>query len=77
MKKNIILFGTGGHAKSCIDVIEANNLFKIVGLIGKSGRAEKIYNYRVIGTDNQLLKIKKIFLKIFSTAYLLFFPMYP
>jgi len=36
MKKNIILIGAGGHAKSCIDVIEnsTDNLKKF-GLIEK------------------------------------------
>jgi len=61
MKKNIILLGSGGHAKSCIDVIETNKLFKIAGLIGKTGKTEKIYNYRIIGTDSQLQKIKRNF----------------
>ena len=48
MKKNIILLRSGSHAKSCIDVIETNKLFKIAGLIGKTGKTEKIYNYRII-----------------------------
>ena len=30
---NIILIGGGGHAYSCIDVIEAERKFKIIGLI--------------------------------------------
>ena len=34
-KKNIILIGAGGHATSCIDVIETTNKFKIIGLIDK------------------------------------------
>ena len=29
-KKKIILIGGGGHCKSCIDVIESNNMFDIV-----------------------------------------------
>ena len=34
--KKIILIGAGGHAKSCIDVIESlNKKFKIAGLIEK------------------------------------------
>ena len=31
--KKIILIGAGGHAKSCIDVIELQNKYKIIGLI--------------------------------------------
>ena len=32
-KKNIILVGAGGHAKVCIDVIEREKKFQILGLI--------------------------------------------
>ena len=31
----IILVGAGGHARSCIDVIELNGIYKIVGLVEK------------------------------------------
>jgi len=30
---NIILLGAGGHCKSCIDVIEAEGKFTIVGIL--------------------------------------------
>jgi hypothetical protein len=30
----LLLIGAGGHAKSCIDVIEQENKFKIIGLVG-------------------------------------------
>jgi len=33
--KNIILIGAGGHCKSCIDVIENENKYKIIGVIFK------------------------------------------
>ena len=33
--KKIILIGAGGHCVSCIDVIEMQRKFKIVGLIDK------------------------------------------
>ena len=33
-KKEIIIIGAGGHAKSCIDVIEQEGKYDIVGLIG-------------------------------------------
>ena len=41
MKKKILLFGAGGHANSCIDVILKTNKFKIVGLIGKKNELGK------------------------------------
>ena len=34
-KNNFYIFGSGGHAKSCIDVIESNNLNKIIAVIYK------------------------------------------
>ena len=33
--KQIILIGGGGHCKSCIDVIENGNKYKIRGIIDK------------------------------------------
>jgi hypothetical protein len=33
--KKIILVGGGGHCKSCIDVIENENKYKIIGIIDK------------------------------------------
>jgi|MGYP001171626249 sugar O-acyltransferase (sialic acid O-acetyltransferase NeuD family) len=59
--KKIILVGAGGHAKSCIDVIESNSKFKIFGLVDKNYKKIKnIFQYRVIGDDNDL---REIFLK--------------
>jgi sugar O-acyltransferase (sialic acid O-acetyltransferase NeuD family) len=53
--KPIILVGGGGHCISCIDVIEQTGLYQIIGILDipeKSG--EKVLNYPVIGTDNEL-----------------------
>ena len=51
----ILLIGAGGHARSCIDVLEEENQFEIAGLIEKG---ESISNnslgYSVIGTDDDL-----------------------
>ena len=35
VKKKFYIFGSGGHAKSCIDVIESLNLNKISAIIYK------------------------------------------
>lgn len=62
MKKKLILIGAGGHAESCIDVIEKNKKYKIVGLIGtKSEIGKSVLGYKVIGTD---LDIKLLSRKI-------------
>ena len=51
----ILLFGAGGHAKSCIDVIEQEGRFNIVGLIGKKDEVgSSILGYPIIGTDADL-----------------------
>ena len=47
--KDIYLLGSGGHAKSCIDVIEATNEFNIKGLFGyQSQVGSSVLNYKVI-----------------------------
>jgi len=43
--KNLYLFGGGGHALSCIDVIQKENKFKIVGIFDKKFKL----NYRILG----------------------------
>ena len=61
IKKKLILYGAGGHAKSCIDIIENQKKYKIVGLIGKIDELnKKVLGYKVIGTDKDLLKLRKI-----------------
>lgn len=55
MKSEIILIGAGGHARSCIDVIEGNNSFRIAGLVGAPEELETLsIGYEVIGTDGDL-----------------------
>ena len=54
-KANIILIGAGGHARSCIDVIEQNGNFIIVGLTGtKEELGNELMGYPIVGTDNDL-----------------------
>lgn len=54
-KPSLILIGAGGHAHSCIDVIEHLGVFNIVGLIGtKEELQDECMGYRVIGTDSDL-----------------------
>ena len=54
-KPNLILLGTGGHARSCIDVIEHQNYFNIAGLIGLPNQLhQRIFGYVIIGLDEDL-----------------------
>lgn len=56
----IILVGAGGHARSCIDVLEMSGNFSVAGLIEK----DKINNndtlgYPIIGTDGDLQNLRQ------------------
>tara|TARA_B100000427_G_C15359241_1_gene529077 strand:- start:109 stop:720 length:612 start_codon:yes stop_codon:yes gene_type:complete len=51
----ILLIGAGGHARSCIDVIEELGQFEIAGLIEKNEKKiDRNLGYDIIGTDNDL-----------------------
>ena len=56
----ILLLGAGGHARSCIDVLEKENQFEIAGLVEKG---ESISNeslgYPVIGIDDDLKVLRR------------------
>jgi len=56
--KKIILIGAGGHSISCIDVIEMEKKFKIIGLIDNKVKKLSI-NYKILGNDNELKKLSK------------------
>ena len=60
MKKKILLVGFGGHSRSCIDVIDNTNSFKIIGYVEKNKRS-KIHNtnIRKLGYDEDLSVIFK------------------
>jgi len=53
--KPIILIGGGGHCVSCIDVIEKTGLYQIIGILDLAEKmGQKLLNYSIIGTDNEL-----------------------
>ena len=54
---NILLIGAGGHAKSCIDIIESSNEFKVFGLVENTGSVKKILGYKILGGDQDLNKL--------------------
>ena len=56
----ILLIGAGGHSRSCIDVLEAENKFYIAGLIEKNNKKnEESFRYPIIGTDDDLKNFRK------------------
>lgn len=55
MNNKIFVFGSSGHAKVIIDIIENENKYKIVGLLDKEGVNKKIFQYKVLGSEKELL----------------------
>ena len=61
MKKKIILIGSGGHAASCIDVIEATKKYIICGLVSDDKKpGTKFLNYPILVDLNNVEKVFKI-----------------
>ena len=56
--KKIVLVGGGGHCASCIDVIEQEGRFQIVGIIDMPDkRNTTLLGYPIIGNDEELPKL--------------------
>lgn len=54
-RKKIFLIGAGGHAHAVIDVIQADNRYKIMGLIDSYQEpGASFYGYRVVGREMDL-----------------------
>lgn len=52
---SILLIGAGGHAISCIDVVEQEGRFKIEGLVGREPEiGGQVGSYPVVGSDTVL-----------------------
>lgn len=60
MKKKIIMIGAGGHAKSCIDLIETSTNFDVSHIMGtKNELNKKILDYKIDLLEKDLKKFKK------------------
>lgn len=60
MREKIILIGGGGHCRSCIDVIELEDLYEIVGIVDLAQKiGDKIFDYKIIAADEDLPNIIK------------------
>ena len=56
--KEIILIGAGGHAGSCIDVIETEGRFRIAGGVGRDVELhQRLCGYEVIASDKDFPKL--------------------
>lgn len=55
MIQDLVLVGAGGHAVSCIDVVEQTGRFRIIGLVGGPEEiGKRVLGYEVVGTDEDL-----------------------
>ena len=58
--KNLILIGGGGHCVSCIDVIELEGTYKIVGILDVEDKVgNHLLGYDIIGTDENITQYIK------------------
>jgi sugar O-acyltransferase (sialic acid O-acetyltransferase NeuD family) len=58
--KNILVFGSGGHAKVVIDIIEKEKKYNIKGLVNNFNKHnEEILGYRIIGDDSSIDNLVK------------------
>ena len=54
-KENLILIGGGGHCRSCIDVIEMENRFTILGIVDEKPAEDlALTDYPVLGREEDL-----------------------
>lgn len=61
-KPSLILIGAGGHARSCIDVIEDLDIFTIAGLVDSvEDPRREFFGYRVVGLDVNLPDLAKVY----------------
>ena len=58
--KNIVLFGSSGHAKVIADIIEKEGLYNILGLINiNQPTGTNCFGYEVLGSDDDLIGLIK------------------
>ncbi len=60
MKPKLILIGGGGHCAACIDVIELENRFAIVGIVDKDANGT-LLGYPLLGNDDSLPELRREF----------------
>jgi len=68
MMEDLILFGGGGHCRSCIDVIEEEGRYRIAGIIDVAEKVKQdVLGYSIIGTDGDLDRLAKEYRYFFIT----------
>jgi sugar O-acyltransferase (sialic acid O-acetyltransferase NeuD family) len=60
-KSKVLIIGAGGHATSCIEVIEAEDKKEIVGLIGTPAEiGRKLLGYEVLGSEKDFVALLEL-----------------
>ena len=55
MKKRLLLLGDGGHCRSCIDTIESQGSYEIVGVVQPANDSRNgVLGYPIVGCDDDL-----------------------
>lgn len=61
-KPNIVLIGGGNHVQYCIDIIERENKYNIVGIIDSiKDIGEELYGYKIIGRQEDLKNLSSTY----------------
>ncbi|MDR1366224.1 MAG: hypothetical protein LBJ03_04055 [Holosporales bacterium] len=56
--KDLALIGGGGHCRSCIDVIEHEGKFRILGILDKNLKiGTPVLGYSIIGDDSRIQEL--------------------
>ena len=60
-KSKVLIIGAGGHATSCIEIIEAEDKKEIVGLIGTPEEiGKKLLGYEVLGSEKDFVALLEL-----------------
>jgi sugar O-acyltransferase (sialic acid O-acetyltransferase NeuD family) len=55
MKKDLIVIGGGGHFRSCLDVIETQGEYQVVGIVDMpEKKGERVLGYEIIAVEDDL-----------------------
>jgi len=61
-KSRVVIFGSGGHAKVIVDIIESNDDLELIGFIDTNKTpGDECLGYKVIGNENSMTKLMKEF----------------
>jgi sugar O-acyltransferase (sialic acid O-acetyltransferase NeuD family) len=67
--ESILLLGAGGHARSCIEVIEQEGRYTVGGLVGLPDEVGSyVLGYPVLGTDGDLPGLLPCFVHVLITV---------